>query len=81
MRLTHCANGADGYAAERTHIDCVAMVYYALATAKDAKGRCDDNIDTLSAWAMAHAVADEVEVPCREVGLTIRIQNSEFRIS
>jgi hypothetical protein len=33
----------------------------------------------LSAWAAAYTAADEVEVPCREAGLTIRIQYSEFR--
>jgi hypothetical protein len=38
---------------------------------QDAKGRCGDHIEGISAWAAAHAVADEVEVPCREVGLTI----------
>jgi hypothetical protein len=45
------------------------MVYYAPGMAKDAKGRCDYNTDTISAWAAVHAAADEVEVPCREVGL------------
>jgi len=33
-----------------------------------AKDRCD-NKDKLSAWAAAQAVVDEVEVPCRKVGL------------
>ena len=46
-----------------------------------AKGRCQHNTHQISAWAAAHAVADEVEVPCRAAGLTIRIQKSEFRIS
>jgi hypothetical protein len=57
------------------------MVYYAPGAAKGAKGRCDHNINKISAWAAAYAVADEVEVPCREVGLTSRMQNAECRIS
>jgi hypothetical protein len=36
----------------------------------DAKARCDQPTTRRpSAWAAAHAVADEVEVPHREVGL------------
>ena len=47
------------------------MVYFKVSKPPEgAKGRCHNNIDTLSAWAAAQAVADEVEVPCREVGPT-----------
>jgi hypothetical protein len=55
---------------------------YSLASeySEGAKGRCDDNIHGISAWATAHAVADEVEVPCREAGLTSRMQNAECRM-
>jgi hypothetical protein len=54
----------------------IAYAILHMVNVQGREGRCDKRHTILSAWAAAQAVADEVEVPCREVGLTI----ADFRL-